>query len=1153
MNDTATNMLLERRKRIERLVARWDELRRERMGEAGPARTTPETDDDERRELLWLTSPAPYPGLRSFGPDETALFFAREAQTNGLVQRLAKSNIMVVLGGSGCGKSSLVRAGLIPKLTTSASVPGLKGRWYVVELRPGLDPSSALVDGFRDSIVAPVARFAPADDPLLGRRALVKALGLDETLLKAETDEPLRAAAVVAIRQRLFGDTEADVLRTASLRVEGVFELARAVLDRLDIELSRGARAGPPNLLILIDQFEETFRAEVTPQGQDNLCRLIKETFAQRPPSLFLALTLRSEELHRCAEAGLANIVTETAYLLGPLDDEKARREIIVRPAQAVFGDWIWAHEATPDGGSGSAPFDPDVVQLLMDESQHAMAGLTHKSDYLPLLQHALLHLWDAAMERWQKELATGVPVDLAIHVTDLETIADGVKPDFLVRCLNKYADRARDDAVEKVSSYFTGPDARVEAERVVRTALCAMARKDDRGNWARRFATPARVAKLLDDDAADKAAAKEVLRVFKRAGYLNRSGSGKDKKFDVSHEALIRNWDTYGEWLREIGALQHSLREVANNLEIESAGAANMSGRRMPLSWAWDWIRERNESRAREIIPDRFREDIGKVVGPAKSVSMGLAAALLADGERRKASLRSDGTSPATMQATAVLEARAREVLEQEMRGRVEAMAQPWARAVAASQRYLPRWIIVPSIVGLITLAVGGGLMYSIAKTNELTRSQNRLHFGAVAAAGNLDVPRWLEAGSFELERVHNRIDAHRSAEDWASNKSALDEMSLSMSSWERAARQLAGAVVFRDLPAMPQDPPKAKCIINGTELLRQVGTISFGVAFDAAKNSWWPRVKTASTANAMPAADPRLYPLAQKGDMICLSSTVPLIMVWPAGQGNEPKFWQLGITCRKFTASSCAEWLLDPLVLRITFSKTYANVRAEPPWRKLWRAKSGEDAGASLWANMDIYDFKTLVDGAPSRVGFAFKFNKEWILADTTPGALVPYVLSGASDMEHVCTSAACEFEMPSSKVSVKSEIKTQDQKDSPSSCTSSESENCVVTLKIQSVPSERNGYLPIWTWTLPGSAVDVVATDGQSMDFHTVDGLWRRSMVGVQTLAAHVKILAGSISGDPSREKLDVLDLSDACQKTGCEGWEPVTQSEARPWQW
>jgi len=1158
MNDNATNVILERHKRIERLVARWDELRRERTTGNEAETTTPEADDDERREILWLTSPAPYPGLRSFGPDETALFFARQAQTDGLVQRLAKSNIMVVLGGSGCGKSSLVRAGLIPRLTTSASVPGLKGRWYVVEFRPGLDPSTALVDGFRDSIVAPVARFAPPGDPLLGRRALVKALGLDESLLKAETDEALRGEAVAAIRRRLFGDAEADALRAAGLRAEGVFELARDVLDRLDIELSRGARAGPPNLLILIDQFEETFRTEVTPQGQDNLCRLIKETFTQRPPSLFLALTLRSEELHRCAEAGLANIVTETAYLLGPLDDEAARREIIVKPAQAVFGDWIWAHEE--DAERGTSPFDPEVVQLLMSESQRAMAGLSHKSDYLPLLQHALLHLWDAAMERWQKELATDGMVDLAIHVTDLEAISDGVTSDFLVRCLNKYTDKARDDAVEKAAGYFQGPDARVQAERVVRTAFCAMARKDDRGNWARRFVTPARVAKLLDDDDADKAAVKEVLRVFKRAGYLNRTGSGKDKKFDVSHEALIRNWGTYNEWLREIGALEHSLREVANNLENERADASATGRSGTVLGWFWDWLRETNENRAREVIPDRFREDIGKVVGPAGSVSQGFAAALLADGERRKSTRLSDGLPPASVQATAQLEALERETLEQGMRGRVEAMAEPWRRAVAASQKKLPRWVIVPSILLVITTAIAGILWFSVAENKDLTsannnllRSRDRLYFGAVAAAGNLDVPRWIEAVAYELDRAYNRMDAHRGQEIWAENSSGGAEMSLSVSNWERAARQLTGAIVFRDTQAIPHLMSKANCSIAGTELLRRVGAISFGVAFDEEKNSWWPRVKTPPSAGAAPAVDAGLYPLAQRGDMVCLGRDVPLVMVWPAGQDKEPKFWQLGVACKTLQKNSCVVWLPDPLLLRVTFAKNYANVRAEPPWRRLWLSKKGEHAGASLWANMEIYDYTTLVNEAPSRVGFAFKFDQDWLIADTTPGVITPYVLTTASDMEHVCTGKACEFAMPSSKVSVWNDIKAQEQKDDSSTCTGEDSDRCVVTLKVQSVPSEGNAYLPIWTWVMPGAPVDVIATDGKSMDFRTMDGLWRRGMISVQTLAEHVKILAGSMSGDPSREKLDALDLSEACRKTECKGWTPVTDSQAQSWQW
>ena len=53
-----------------------------------------------------------------------------------------------------------------------------------------------------------------------------------------------------------------------------------------------------------------------------------------------------------------------------------------------------------------TAPFEPDVVQILMDESQRILGGAGYKSDYLPLLQHALQQVWNSAMTRWSRELA---------------------------------------------------------------------------------------------------------------------------------------------------------------------------------------------------------------------------------------------------------------------------------------------------------------------------------------------------------------------------------------------------------------------------------------------------------------------------------------------------------------------------------------------------------------------------------------------------------------------------------------------------------------------------------------------------------------------------------------------------------------------------
>ncbi len=126
---------------------------------------------------------AAYPGLRSFAPDDTGLFFGRDRQIDGLIERLSRANIMVVLGGSGCGKSSLVRAGLIPRLFAGDVVPGRPGRWYVLELRPGEDPNAALLAAIADQLVAPILRITdaadPPDGPTFGQRALAQAFGLE--------------------------------------------------------------------------------------------------------------------------------------------------------------------------------------------------------------------------------------------------------------------------------------------------------------------------------------------------------------------------------------------------------------------------------------------------------------------------------------------------------------------------------------------------------------------------------------------------------------------------------------------------------------------------------------------------------------------------------------------------------------------------------------------------------------------------------------------------------------------------------------------------------------------------------------------------------------------------------------------------------------
>ena len=84
----------------------------------------------------------PYPGLRAFETHEGYLFYGREQQTQELLDRLAHHRFLAVVGSSGSGKSSLVRAGLVPALQRGF-LTAATSRWRVAIMRPGSAVNSA--------------------------------------------------------------------------------------------------------------------------------------------------------------------------------------------------------------------------------------------------------------------------------------------------------------------------------------------------------------------------------------------------------------------------------------------------------------------------------------------------------------------------------------------------------------------------------------------------------------------------------------------------------------------------------------------------------------------------------------------------------------------------------------------------------------------------------------------------------------------------------------------------------------------------------------------------------------------------------------------------------------------------------------------------
>src|SRR5262245_22089209 len=85
----------------------------------------------------------PFPGLRPYGFGDHEYFFGRQDQVFALYRLLDRSRFTAVVGSSGSGKSSLVRAGLLPLLREETE-EGRARRWKWFQIRPGNTPIARL-------------------------------------------------------------------------------------------------------------------------------------------------------------------------------------------------------------------------------------------------------------------------------------------------------------------------------------------------------------------------------------------------------------------------------------------------------------------------------------------------------------------------------------------------------------------------------------------------------------------------------------------------------------------------------------------------------------------------------------------------------------------------------------------------------------------------------------------------------------------------------------------------------------------------------------------------------------------------------------------------------------------------------------------------